>query len=77
MTRLAAILCASALCVLALVYAALFSGRPSAGGMSGHGWFAFALGSGLSLAVAGGLFFLVFRSARSGADERVGRTDDV
>ena len=62
--------------LLAVAYLLAFSDRPSAQGMTGHGWFAFILGSVFSLVVAGGLFALLFRSARSGLDEEVGRPDD-
>jgi hypothetical protein len=37
--------------------------------MSPHGWAALALGSILSLAVAGGLMMLVFHSSRHGHDD--------
>lgn len=37
--------------------------------MSLHGWIAYGLGAGASLALAAGLFFLTFKSAREGYDD--------
>ena len=47
-----------------------FSGVFDRAPISGHGWFAFALGGVFSILVSVGLFALVFFSARSGHDER-------
>ncbi len=37
--------------------------------MSLHGWIAYALGAGASLLLSGGLFWLLFYSARRGHDD--------
>ncbi|MEO0548905.1 MAG: hypothetical protein AAFZ91_03220 [Pseudomonadota bacterium] len=37
--------------------------------LSIHGWIAYGLGASLSLALAFGLFFLTFKSAREGYDD--------
>ncbi len=48
----------------------LFLGIRAAGvEVSGHGYFAFALGTALTLALSVGLFTLVFHSARSAHDQ--------
>lgn len=58
------------------VFAAVAWLEPSFGdGISGHGWFAYALGSVLTLVVAGGLFWLLFHSARHGYDD-IDRDED-
>jgi hypothetical protein len=44
-------------------------------GMPGRGWLALCFGAVLTLAVALGLFFLVFYSARQGFDD-IDRPDD-
>ncbi|MFN3213128.1 MAG: hypothetical protein ACE37M_08485 [Henriciella sp.] len=44
--------------------------------MSLHGWIAYGLGVVMSLALAGGLFFLTFKSARDGYDE-IDRPEDL
>jgi len=44
-------------------------------GMPGQGWLALGFGAVLTLAVAFGLFFLVFYSARRGYDD-IDRPDD-
>ncbi|MEL7033473.1 MAG: hypothetical protein AAGL97_05930 [Pseudomonadota bacterium] len=44
--------------------------------MSLHGWIAYGLGIVLSLALAGGLFFLLFKSARDGYDD-IDRPEDL
>lgn len=43
--------------------------------LSLHGWIAYALGVLASLALAGGLFFLLFKSARDGYDD-IDRPED-
>ncbi len=40
--------------------------------ISGWGWLAYGVGGMASLALSGGLFFLLFRSARDGHDETGG-----
>lgn len=37
--------------------------------MTMHGWIAYGLGVVVSIALAGGLFFLTFKSARDGYDD--------
>jgi hypothetical protein len=44
--------------------------------MSLHGWIAYGLGVVMSLALAGGLFFLTFKSARDGYDD-IDRPEDL
>lgn len=44
--------------------------------MSLHGWIAYGLGALLSMALAGGLFFLTFKSARDGFDD-IDRPEDL
>ena len=44
--------------------------------MSLHGWIAYGLGALLSAALAGGLFFLTFKSARDGYDD-INRPEDL
>jgi len=44
--------------------------------MTMHGWIAYGLGVALSLALAGGLFFLLFKSAREGFDD-IDRPEDL
>lgn len=44
--------------------------------MSLHGWIAYGLGVVLSIALAGGLFFLTFKSARDGYDD-IDRPEDL
>lgn len=44
--------------------------------MSLHGWIAYALGGVASLALAVGLFFLTFKSARDGFDD-IDRPEDM
>ncbi|MEM6554417.1 MAG: hypothetical protein AAF642_00980 [Pseudomonadota bacterium] len=44
--------------------------------MTMHGWIAYGLGVTLSLALAGGLFFLLFKSARDGFDD-IDRPEDL
>ncbi|MEO1552569.1 MAG: hypothetical protein AAFR82_01450 [Pseudomonadota bacterium] len=44
--------------------------------MTMHGWIAYGLGVVLSLALAGGLFFLLFKSAREGFDD-IDRPEDL
>ncbi|MEM7459510.1 MAG: hypothetical protein AAF331_08600 [Pseudomonadota bacterium] len=41
-----------------------------------HGWIAYGLGVVFSLALAGGLFFLLFKSAREGYDD-IDRPEDL
>ena len=44
--------------------------------MTMHGWIAYGLGVTLSLAQAGGLFFLLFKSASEGLDD-IDRPEDL
>lgn len=44
--------------------------------MSLHGWIAYGLSALLSLLLAGGLFFLTFKSAREGYDD-IDRPEDL
>ena len=44
--------------------------------MTMHGWIAYGLGALLSLLLAGGLFFLTFKSARDGFDD-IDRPEDL
>lgn len=44
--------------------------------MSLHGWIAYGLGALLSMILAGGLFFLTFKSARDGFDD-IDRPEDL
>ncbi|MEL7109527.1 MAG: hypothetical protein AAGJ68_04615 [Pseudomonadota bacterium] len=44
--------------------------------MTLHGWIAYGLGVVLSIALAGGLFFLLFKSARDGYDD-IDRPEDL
>lgn len=44
--------------------------------MSLHGWIAYGLGALMSVLVAGGLFFLTFKSAREGYDD-IDRPEDL
>jgi len=44
--------------------------------MTLHGWIAYGLGVVVSLALAAGLFFLVFKSARDGYDD-IDRPEDL
>lgn len=43
--------------------------------MTTHGWIAYALGCLFSVALAGGLFYLTFKSAREGYDD-IDRPED-
>ena len=44
--------------------------------MTLHGWIAYALGAVFSILLAGGLFFLTFKSARDGFDD-IDRPEDL
>ena len=44
--------------------------------MTLHGWIAYGLGVVFSIALAGGLFFLLFKSARDGYDD-IERPEDL
>ena len=44
--------------------------------MTMHGWIAYGLGALASIALAGGLFFLTFKSARDGFDD-IDRPEDL
>ena len=44
--------------------------------MTMHGWIAYGLGCVFSLLLAGGLFFLLFKSARDGYDD-IDRPEDL
>jgi len=44
--------------------------------MTMHGWIAYGLGIVVSLLLAGGLFFLTFKSAREGYDD-ISRPEDL
>ena len=44
--------------------------------MTMHGWIAYGLGIVVSIALAGGLFFLTFKSARDGYDD-IDRPEDL
>lgn len=44
--------------------------------MTLHGWIAYGLGGVVSLLLAGGLFFLTFKSARDGYDD-IDRPEDL
>ncbi|MEM9572603.1 MAG: hypothetical protein AAF996_14145 [Pseudomonadota bacterium] len=44
--------------------------------MTMHGWIAYGLGCVFSLLLAGGLFFLLFKSAREGYDD-IDRPEDL
>ncbi len=44
--------------------------------MTMHGWIAYGLGVGVSIALACGLFFLTFKSARDGYDD-IDRPEDL
>ncbi len=44
--------------------------------MTLHGWIAYGLGIIVSIALAGGLFFLTFKSARDGYDD-IDRPEDL
>ncbi|MEM8617286.1 MAG: hypothetical protein AAGF20_10165 [Pseudomonadota bacterium] len=41
--------------------------------MTLHGWIAYALGALVSVGLAGGLFYLTFKSSREGYDEAASR----
>jgi hypothetical protein len=43
--------------------------------MTVHGWIAYGLGCGVSIALAVGLFYLTFKSAREGYDD-IDRPDE-
>ncbi|MEM9225024.1 MAG: hypothetical protein AAGA24_00825 [Pseudomonadota bacterium] len=43
--------------------------------LSLHGWIAYGLGAAASIALAGGLFWLTFKSAREGYDDIERRED--
>ncbi len=65
---------AAATCI-AVLAAVLRMNAELGNSMDGLGWFAYAAGGMASLAVAGGLFFLLFYSARHGYDD-IERQDD-
>ena len=44
--------------------------------MTLHGWIAYGLGALMSVLVAGGLFYLTFKSAREGYDD-IDRPEDL
>ncbi len=44
--------------------------------MTVHGWIAYGLGCVISVALAAGLFFLTFKSAREGYDD-IERPEDL
>lgn len=44
--------------------------------MTLHGWIAYGLGAGVSILLAGGLFYLTFKSARDGYDD-IDRPEDL
>jgi len=44
--------------------------------MTLHGWIAYGLGAGVSVLLAGGLFYLTFKSAREGYDD-IDRPEDL
>lgn len=44
--------------------------------MTLHGWIAYGLGAVLSVLLAGGLFYLTFKSAREGYDD-IDRPEDL
>jgi len=44
--------------------------------MTMHGWIAYGLGAVASVVLAGGLFFLTFKSARDGFDD-IDRPEDL
>lgn len=70
------ILSAIAFVALALVmWGATFFWQGMGHSLSGHGWFAYALGGIFTLLTSIGLFFLLFFSARRGHDERVSGED--
>ncbi|MEM0986147.1 MAG: hypothetical protein AAGJ32_07875 [Pseudomonadota bacterium] len=76
MSRTDWILAITAVLVTVGVFVAVFqmnSGLSSSIGVVG--WFAYAMGALMSIAVAGGLFFLTFYSARNGYDN-LDRPDD-
>lgn len=66
---------AAAAVVLVVLVAVLRMNAELGGSMEPWGWFAYGLGGLMSLAVAGGLFFLLFYSARHGYDD-IERRDD-
>ena len=67
---------AASFTVLALMLWLLASRWDSlAGGLSGHGWFAYILGGVMTLGLSIGLFLLTFPSARHGYDD-IDRTED-
>jgi hypothetical protein len=45
--------------------------------MNFHGWMALGAGTVLTLALGGGLMWLVFYSARKGYDDRIDRDEDI
>jgi hypothetical protein len=60
--------------VVAVIYAVLHVGGPGSEHMGFHGWFALALGAGVSIALSVGLFAVTFHSSRSGHDTRADGT---
>ncbi len=68
--KLAHILAGFALLALALtIGGAIVVHRLSGGELPLSGWIAYGFGAGLSILVSGGLFFLLFYSARHGYDD--------
>lgn len=59
----------------AVLWAVTYFWQGLGSGMSGHGWFAYILGGGLTIALSVGLFLLTFLSARHGYDD-IDATDE-
>ena len=69
------LIAAAVLACAAILYQVVQINASLGGEIAPFGWFAYAAGGLVSLAVAGGLFFLLFYSARRGYDD-IDRGDD-
>jgi hypothetical protein len=67
--RLLFVLLGLGLALIVVMGAIAATWGPLTGGLSLHGWFAYALGGLLTLGLSAGLFLLTFHSSRSGQDE--------
>lgn len=66
---------AAAIGLVAAFFLVAYLWQQSGVHMTMHGWIAYALGCLFSLALAGGLFYLTFKSAREGYDD-IDRPED-
>ncbi|MCF6328884.1 MAG: hypothetical protein L3J02_03680 [Henriciella sp.] len=63
------VIAGAVICLIAVLFGVAHMWRGAGLHLSMHGWIAYGLGGVASFVLAGGLFFLTFKSAREGYDD--------